>query len=272
VERWRVNPSSTPKPSHLGHAYADQFGDAAVVAAYAYRPPYPAETFDVLSALLAGRAGTVLDLGCGTGDLARRLAARVTAVDAIDCAPAMLTAGRQLPGGEHPHLTWLLGDAATAALPRRHYDLAVAGESLHWMEWAVLLPRLAALVPPPGSLVLVSRREHDLPWRAALQPLIDRYTTNREFQPYNLVEELTRRRLFAVVGEQATPPVRFRQEIADYIEAMHSRNGFSRDRMDPAEAVAFDAAYAALLRPYAADDMVDLQVSATLTWGNPLNP
>src|SRR5579859_4306534 len=96
-----------PKPRHLGPAYAAQFADAAVAAAYPTRPPYPAEVFEVLEGLLAGETRAVLDVGCGTGDLARPLAARVERVDAVDVSAAMLAVARQLPGGTRPGLRWL---------------------------------------------------------------------------------------------------------------------------------------------------------------------
>ena len=54
--------------------YAEQFGDASVVAAYAARPPYPAALDPLFVELAGGPAAHVLDLGCGTGELARRLA------------------------------------------------------------------------------------------------------------------------------------------------------------------------------------------------------
>ena len=38
-----------PKPKQFATQYASMFGDASVVAAYQYRPPYPAETFEFLS-------------------------------------------------------------------------------------------------------------------------------------------------------------------------------------------------------------------------------
>ena len=56
------------RPSHKQFApqYASMFGDASVVHAYQYRPPYPPETFEVLISLIDPDAAsrTVLDAGC----------------------------------------------------------------------------------------------------------------------------------------------------------------------------------------------------------------
>ena len=41
-----------------------------VAAAYPHRPPYPTAVFPLLADLIAAPSRTVLDIGCGTGDLA----------------------------------------------------------------------------------------------------------------------------------------------------------------------------------------------------------
>ncbi len=79
----------TPKPKHLGPEYGAQFRDQSVVAAYPHKPPYPAEVFTVLASLVRDAPRTVLDLGCGTGDIARVFAPQVDRLDAVDPSPAM---------------------------------------------------------------------------------------------------------------------------------------------------------------------------------------
>jgi trans-aconitate methyltransferase len=54
------------------------FAHPGVAQAYQYRPPYPAETFDILERVVADRPADVLDLGAGEGAIARPLAARLT--------------------------------------------------------------------------------------------------------------------------------------------------------------------------------------------------
>lgn len=258
---------SRPKPAHLAPEYAAQFQDAAIVAAYPTRPPYPAETFTRLRALLVGHA-VALDVGCGTGDIARRLAPLVARVDAIDIAAGMIAAGQRLPGGDAPNLRWQVGALEDAPLDAP-YGLIVAGESLHWMEWSVVLPRLRAALAPGARLVLAGRVEEEAPWWSELLKLIIHYSTNRDFQPYDLVEELTSRNLYQTEGEAQTEPETFTQSVGDYIESIHSRNGFSRDRMEPAQAAAFDSAARALITPHAVNDSVTLRIRARLVWGQP---
>ncbi|HET9111263.1 MAG TPA: methyltransferase domain-containing protein [Ktedonobacterales bacterium] len=259
-----------PKPAHLGPAYAAQFQDAAVVAAYPTRPPYPAAVADLLASL-ALEPRVALDVGCGTGDVARRLALRMERVDAVDISAAMVAAGQRLPGGDAANLRWQIAALEDAPLAGP-YGLVVAGESLHWMDWERVLPRLRAALAPGAALVIVERAEEPSPWSEALLALIQRSSTNREFQPYDLVDELARRGLFTLTGQTRIASESFSQPLASYIESIHSRNGFSRDRMRPEDAAAFDAAAAALVAPYAPDGQVNLRVGAVVRWGSPLAP
>ncbi|MGI8588159.1 MAG: class I SAM-dependent methyltransferase [Chloroflexia bacterium] len=257
-----------PKPAHLGPEYAAQFQDRSVVAAYRHRPPYPPEAFDILGGLLAGRRRAVLDLGCGTGDIARPLARMVDRVDAVDFSPEMISAGRAAPGGGDPRLRWIVGRAEEVPL-QPPYALITAGSSLHWMDWETVLPRCRDALAPGDYLALVSIETLPSPWDAELSATIRRFSTNREYQPYDLVEELARRGLFRQAGEQATAAVPFAQPVADYIEAFHSMNGLSRERMDQAAAGGFDAAVAAAVAPFCPDGLVRLLVAGRVVWGRP---
>ena len=261
-----------PKPKHLGRQYADQFADAAVVAAYHHRPPYPTEVFPVLRDLVVGMPRVVLDLGCGTGDIARPLAAMVEAVDAIDCAPRMIARGQDLPGGDRPNLCWILGRAEEAILPRATYGLVTAGDSLHWMDWDRLFPRLNTLLAPSGYIAILGRPEPPRAWSADLLALIQRYSTNRDYEPYDLIDELTKRGLFQPFGEERTPPFLVRQSHESFVESIHSRNGFSRDRMTRAAAAAFDAAVEHLLAAHFPDRLVEFEVLGRVVWGRPQTP
>mgnify|MGYP001098128316 CR=1 FL=1 len=60
--------------------------------------------------------------------------------------------------------------------------------------------------------------------------------------------------------------------VEDYVEMIHSQNGFSRERMTRESAAAFDSEVTGALAPYATGGMVALQVTSTLTWGRPSGP
>ncbi len=260
-----------PKPRHLGPAYAAQFSHPSVIAAYHLRPPYPADLFDVLDRLIVDTPRAVLDLGTGTGEIARRLISRVDRVDAIDPSAGMLAKARQLPRGDHPQITWIHAPAEAATL-REPYALVTVGASLHWMDWDIVLPRIHEVLSANGMLAIIDSHELPVPWEQPLRQLVERFSTNREYQPYDLIEELEQRWLFQRRGHQTTAPVPFTQSVADYMESFHARNGFSRDRMNPEAASAFDRHLGQLVRPHTSSGMVTLRVVGTVTWGTPGTP
>jgi SAM-dependent methyltransferase len=256
------------KPKGLTEAYAAQFQDEAVVAAYPNRPPYPDAVFRQCVELIGSGPPAVLDLGCGTGDVARRLAPLVGHVDAVDLSQRMIALGKTLPGGDAPNLRWVVGRAEDAPLVPP-YGLVTAGESMHWMAWEVVLPRVREALVPGALLAMVARGEDRSPWRDALSTLISRYSTNKDFRPYDVIEELTRRNLFAERGRRVFDALPFEQPVSAYVESIHSRNGFSRDRMAPEDAAAFDEAVRALVTPFAREGMLRLEVGGEMVWGEP---
>ena len=257
------------KPSHLLAQYGEQFDDPSVAAAYGRRPPYPDEVFALLEGLLPPGERAVLELGCGSGDLTLGLASRVDRIDAVDPAAAMLHLARARAGAEHAHIRWV-ASSAEAFEYSGPYGLVVAAESLHWMDWNVVLAKAQAALAPGSWLAIITARSFGPhAWEDALLGLIREYSTNQAYRPYDLVDELTRRDLFREAGRQITGPIEFSQPVIDYIESFHSRNGFSRDRMTPARAAAFDAALEAVVTPFCPDGVVRAQLTATLVWGRP---
>jgi SAM-dependent methyltransferase len=82
-----MSASVEPKPAQWSAADGAAFADEGVAAAYPNRPPLSQQAIDTLielAELVAGEPRVVLDAGCGTGDLARRVAPRVARVDALD--------------------------------------------------------------------------------------------------------------------------------------------------------------------------------------------
>jgi 2-polyprenyl-3-methyl-5-hydroxy-6-metoxy-1,4-benzoquinol methylase len=97
------------KPKAWAPEYAEWFTLASLTDRYDLRPPYPAQTFDVLALLVDASNQSVLDAGCGLGGLARPLARLAPSVDAVDRSEAMLARVEGDPGGpcvtgRRPHL------------------------------------------------------------------------------------------------------------------------------------------------------------------------
>lgn len=259
------------KPTYLGLEYALQFQNRSIVEAYQYRAPYPPATFELLLGLLGEGPKALLDVGCGRGDLARPIAELVERVDAVDLSLEMLEQGKRLPGGDNPRLNWIYAPAEEAPL-NPPYGLIMAGASLHWMDWDVVMPRFAHALSPGAYLALVAVRLLPLPWGEHLREIIPRFSTNKEYRPFDLIPELEQRGLFVQHGEEYTEPVLFRQPIESYVESFHSMNGFSRGRMTPDAAATFDMEVAELVAPYALGGQLEFRVTAHVLWGTPLVP
>ena len=262
--------TQTARPNFLTPENAARFADGDVAEAYPHRPPYAPEVVDVLVGLVVGepRSAAVLDLGSGTGDLARPLAARVARVDALDPSAPMIAKGRTLPGGDAPNLRWREGRAEDAPLDGPYYHVT-AGESLNWMSWDVVLPRLESDMEDGAVLAIVNREWVHPPWQDGLWALIEAHSTMTNWHTYDLIGLLRERGLFEPVGEWHSDPKRTRRSIDDYVESFHSRSSLTRAALSAESAAAFDAGLRALVAPWAGDGTVETETTSHITWGYP---
>lgn len=258
-----------PRPESLGEQHAVRFQDQSVVDRYHLRPTYPPETFEFLNELIKDEPRAVLDVGCGTGNIARPLAAYVERVDAVDRSLPMLTRARSLPGGDSPKIRWLHGLIENAEL-QPPYALITAGESLHWMDWGVVMPRFAELLTPHGMLAIVYIADQPvLPWHEGYTQIVRRFSNNPGYVPMILSAELQKYGLFQILGERKTAAVPMQQTIEDYIAAQHARSSLSLETMTAEQAARFDSEMQALLLPFAREGLLTFDVVGGITWGKP---
>jgi len=147
----------------------------------------------------------VVDLGCGTGRLTRRLHAALGARETIgvDRSGRMLEQARA--GGDTPGLRFERGDIGLFE-PETPFDIVFSNAALHWVDdHPSLLARLAAAVAPGGQLVFQIPAAHDSP-------------------SHTVAEELTRLEPFAAAlgGWHRPQPV---LPAADYARLLF-RHGF----------------------------------------------
>lgn len=111
--------------------------------------------------------GRVLDVGCGAGGLAAKLATRSDRVDALDRSPVMVEqAKRVVPA----NVSCMVADVLDEPLPESAYDAIVSMSALHHMPLDAALPRLATALRPGGVLAVVALPRTDLlrEWPAEL--------------------------------------------------------------------------------------------------------
>ena len=104
---------------------------------------------DVLELLDPAPGETVLDLGCGTGELAAAIAASGARVLALDSDPAMVAAARRRLGDDRV----LLADGHAFTLPEP-VDAVFSNAALHWMPRpAEVSAQVHAALRPGGRFV-----------------------------------------------------------------------------------------------------------------------
>ena len=97
-----------------------------------HRSGFPPQLLDRLDELGLLRPGhDVVDLGTGTGNLARLLALRAGSVIGIDPAPALLEKARELDRAAGVEVTYRVATAEDTGLPGASYDLVTAGQCWH---------------------------------------------------------------------------------------------------------------------------------------------
>ena len=104
--------------------------------------------------------GRVLDVGCGEGMLARELSARGAQVVGIDAHGPSIALAMATP---EPRVTYVLGDVLTHAFAPASFDGVVSVATLHQMDPAAGLARMAELLRPGGRLVVVGCARSELP-------------------------------------------------------------------------------------------------------------
>jgi ArsR family transcriptional regulator len=111
----------------------------------------------VVEALCAAlpRSWTVADLGCGTGDLAARLAGRVRQVHAVDRSAAMLKVAERR-WGDRENLTFWPSELGQLVLPDAICDAAFLFLVLTYQEDPAPVLREAARILRPGGRLVVA--------------------------------------------------------------------------------------------------------------------
>jgi trans-aconitate 2-methyltransferase len=171
---------------------------------------------DVLALVKIREGMKVVDLGCGTGELTRRLADKLpeSEVTGIDSSPEMLErASEQAREG----LRFELGSIEKA---EGAWDLVFSHAALQWIDdHRSLIPRLLSLVIPNGQLVV-------------------QVPSNQEHPTHTLIREIAAGEPFvsALGGWNRLPPV---LSIYEYAELLHENGG--------SELTVFEKVYPSLL-------------------------
>ena len=115
----------------------------------------------------------VLDVACGTGIVARRIAPRVLSATGLDTNAAMLAVAR----AADPAVRWVEADAAAIPLPDASFDLVLCQQGVQFFgDRAAALRELRRVLAPGGRLAIAAWRapEHNPGW-LRLAEALDRH-------------------------------------------------------------------------------------------------
>jgi len=130
------------------------FGDTSEDYAR-HRAGFPDSLFERLAAYGIGQSGqSIVDLGTGTGTLARGFARRGCHVIGIDISDAMLQAARELDSAAGVSVDYRVARAEDTGLPNSAFGVVTAGQSWYWFDRLLAAAEVARIIKPEGSLVI----------------------------------------------------------------------------------------------------------------------
>ena len=140
-------------------ADAGRFGEVFNEVAEEYdrhRPAYPEGLIDQACELGGlGPGATVLEIGCGTGQLTRSLLARGLRVTAIEPGERLIARARDQLGNAG-ELEFVNRRLEEASLPHAHYSAAFSASAIHWVDPDVSWRTIADALVDGGTLALLS--------------------------------------------------------------------------------------------------------------------
>jgi SAM-dependent methyltransferase len=146
-----------------------------------YRPGYPAAVLARLRAAFGlDGTGRLLDLGCGTGELARPLHADFADVVGVDSSPEMIAeARRQGARAGIANIRWRCMPAEDISDRLGHFRLITLGNSFHWMRREKVLAKAYALAGPGGGVAILGNPggvwAGEDPWERTVREVLIRW-------------------------------------------------------------------------------------------------
>ncbi|MGA3218828.1 MAG: class I SAM-dependent methyltransferase [Acidimicrobiales bacterium] len=120
-----------------------------------HRAGFPPSLFERLATVDVGRAGAdIVDVGTGTGTLARGFAQRGCHVVGIDPARAMIDQASRLDVEAGAHVDYRAATAEATGLASGGYDAFTAGQCWHWFDRPSAAAEARRLLRPGGAIVI----------------------------------------------------------------------------------------------------------------------
>lgn len=125
--------------------------------------PAPRELGEAIKSGWLPKTGRVVDLGCGTAEIAAWFAARGYQVTATDIAQAALDQAAKRHG-DLPAIDYIAANLCTETLPGRQFDILVDRGCLHQLPEYLIpdyIQNIAAMAAPGAKMLLFTKAFRD---------------------------------------------------------------------------------------------------------------
>jgi SAM-dependent methyltransferase len=120
-----------------------------------HRAGFPDTFFERLATMGLIRAGMkALDLGTGTGTVARGLAMRGLEATGLDKSTALMEQAKMLDAGAGVAVRYVERTAEATGFPDHSFDIVTAGQCWHWFKRADAAEEVRRILTPGGHLVI----------------------------------------------------------------------------------------------------------------------
>lgn len=121
-----------------------------------YRAGYPLELYERLKNYGVGIKGqSILDIGTGTGYLARTLAKQGARVTGVDISDELIEEAKKLDKIDHVYIRYLNARAEHLPFLSPEFDVVTAGQCWHWFQGGKVLEEVRRVLHAHGKLVIV---------------------------------------------------------------------------------------------------------------------
>lgn len=218
-----------------------------------FRPPYPTELLDdlVSRAGITGPGPTMylVDLACGTGELALPLHTRFARVRAVDIEPDMIDLARTKAAAVGAdNIGFVVGRAEDLEVPAGSVDLVTVGNAFHRLDRPAMAARVLQWLAPGRCVAVVGSSSvwsGRAQWQATVVKVLDRFTRHPHDTATAAGPRLTHEQVLVEAGYVDVAEYRFPVEhqwasLEDYMGYLRSTS-VAGALNDPAVLEAFTA-------------------------------